>query len=161
MASPRPETPTHRGRTGGRNRHEQARDISRLLYAVAHMSTRRFEDAATELGLAPPQARALLGLEEPVPMSALASNMACDASNITAIADRLETRGLVERQVDEADRRVKRLVLTPAGRQLRSELLTRVTETAPAMAELDAGERQTLLALLEKLAGPDACAECG
>ena len=53
-----------------------------------------------ELGLTLRQAHALrlLDPEEPMPMSALAERLFCDASNVTGIADRLEARGLVERE---------------------------------------------------------------
>ena len=40
-------------------------------------------------------------------MRHLASLLKCDPSNVTFLVDRLEERGLVERQTDPADRRVK------------------------------------------------------
>src|SRR5215470_16160072 len=56
----------------------------------------------------------LLEPESPTPMRRLADRLGCDASNITGIIDRLETRGLVERRACRHDRRVKELALTPA-----------------------------------------------
>src|SRR5882724_11893780 len=59
----------------------------------------------------------------PLPMRRLADTLACDASNVTGLVDRLESRGLVQRQASASDRRVKQLHLTPAGARLRSQLL--------------------------------------
>ena len=53
-------------------------------------------------------------------MSRLADTLSCDASNVTGLVDRLESRGLVRRQPSAEDRRVKVLQLTPAGSRLRS-----------------------------------------
>lgn len=44
--------------------------------------------------------------------------MNCEASNLTGLVDRLEARGLVERQPHPDDRRVKCVGLTAAGEQL-------------------------------------------
>jgi DNA-binding MarR family transcriptional regulator len=57
----------------------------------------------------------------PQPMRDLAGELGCDASNLTGIADRLEARGLVHRQADPQDRRVKLLVLTEEGRRVADE----------------------------------------
>lgn len=46
-----------------------------------------------------------------------------DKSNITSIADRLETAGLIKRIPDAQDRRVIILTLTPEGRQRHEQVL--------------------------------------
>src|SRR5262245_41546235 len=68
----------------------------------------------SELGLSFQQAMALghLQADEPLPMSALATALQCDNSNVTGIVDRLEAAGLVERRPFEGDRRVKAVALT-------------------------------------------------
>ncbi len=48
-------------------------------------------------------------------MRALAGLLACDASNITGLVDRLEAQGLVSRHLDPGDRRVKNVVATEKG----------------------------------------------
>src|SRR3981081_462021 len=75
---------------------------------------------AAELQLSPAQCHVLHLIEpgRPVPMGQLADTLACDASNITGLVDRLESRGLVRRQPSEDDRRVKVLLLTPTGSRL-------------------------------------------
>ncbi len=130
---------------------EDAHDIAGLLFRVAERTRHVFESTARRFELTPPQARALLELEHPCPMGSLADRLHCDASNITGIADRLEARGLVSRETDPADRRVKALVLTPDGRRARNEL-EQTVRSSPVMAGLTAAERGTLRELLAKVA---------
>ena len=56
-------------------------------------------------------------------MGRLARGLACDASNVTGIVDRLEARGLIERRPGASDRRVKVLVITREGERLRATML--------------------------------------
>ena len=62
-----------------------------------------------EFDLTPAQGQALKVLDpaRPVPMSTLAEALFCDASNVTGIVDKLETRGFIARQGSDHDRRVK------------------------------------------------------
>jgi DNA-binding MarR family transcriptional regulator len=86
-----------------------------------------------------------------LPIGALAEALQCHSSNVTGLVDRLETRGLVVRQHDAADRRVKLVALTPEGRALRSELLELARRPPEALTErLDAEQLQTLNELLAK-----------
>ncbi len=82
------------------------------------------------LDLTPVQGLALRTLdpEAPLAMSALADALACDASNVTGVVDKLEARGLIARQGAENDRRVKMLVVTEKGRAVRRQLLTRASQ---------------------------------
>lgn len=82
------------------------------------------------LDLTPVQGLALRTLdpEAPLAMSALAETLACDASNVTGVVDKLEARGLIARQGAENDRRVKMLVVTEKGREVRRELLSRAAQ---------------------------------
>src|SRR5438552_14831561 len=68
-----------------------------------------------ELDLSPVQCHVLHLIEpgRPLPMSRLAETLSCDASNVTGLVDRLESRDLVRRQPSPGDRRVKVLQLTP------------------------------------------------
>jgi DNA-binding MarR family transcriptional regulator len=111
--------------------------------------------AAAECELSPPQARALLCLDEAegMPMRRLACALHCDNSNVTGIVDRLEDRGLVERRVDPADRRVKRLVLTADGSALRDELRTRLAQPPEPLQRLSPDEQRALRALMRRVLG--------
>ena len=55
---------------------------------------------AAELELSPAQCHVLHLIEpgRPIPMGQLAETLACDASNVTGLVDRLESRGLVRRR---------------------------------------------------------------
>ena len=105
-----------------------------------------------ELGLSFAQAHALRLLEpgRPMPMSALAERLFCDASNVTGIADRLEARGLVERQSAEGDRRVKALTITPSGLKLRERVLGIMSEPPEAIAALPEADQRALRDSLER-----------
>jgi DNA-binding MarR family transcriptional regulator len=104
------------------------------------------------LGLSFSQAHALrlLDPETPMPMSALAERLFCDASNVTGIADRLETRGLVQRQSAEGDRRVKALTITPEGMKLREQVVELMTQPPAAIAALDEADQLALRDILAR-----------
>ena len=68
----------------------------------------------------------------------------------------LEARGLVVRTVDPNDRRVRRIVRTPEGEELRRTALDEALATAPTVATLSAAEQRTLCELLGKIAEPVA-----
>src|SRR5438552_15653232 len=80
-----------------------------------------------DFDLSPVQCHVLHLIEpgRPLPMSRLADTLSCDASNVTGLVDRLESRGLVRRQPSPQARRVKGLRLTPRGTRLRAQLLRR------------------------------------
>jgi DNA-binding MarR family transcriptional regulator len=85
-----------------------------------------------------------------MPMSALAERLFCDASNVTGIADRLEARGLVERQSAKGDRRVKALTITPSGLKLRERVLRIMSEPPEAIAALPEADQRALRDILER-----------
>ena len=116
---------------------------------------RLFLIAASELDLHPAQAGALLHLATPLPMNELAAILACDNSNVTGLVDRLEARGLVVRQANPADRRVKRVVLTAAGTDLRGQLLKRVSRPPSGLERLSPAEQHQLHDLLCRVAEED------
>jgi DNA-binding MarR family transcriptional regulator len=102
--------------------------------------------------LTPPQSITLRKLlDGPLPMGSVAEVLSCDASTLTGIADRLEERRLIERQIDPADRRVKLLALTPAGRTLVESIDGPFTAETPGFAQLSEQERAELTRLLLRL----------
>jgi MarR family transcriptional regulator, organic hydroperoxide resistance regulator len=103
------------------------------------------------LDLTPQLAHAVHAIaDDGMTMRALATELACDASNATGIADRLERRGLIERTSDPADRRLKRLCLTAAGRRTRAAIEARLGEAPPPIAALSAADQQALREILER-----------
>jgi MarR family transcriptional regulator, organic hydroperoxide resistance regulator len=109
--------------------------------------------AGGELDLSPAQCHVLHLIEpgRPLPMRRLADTLSCDASNVTGLVDRLEARGLVERQPSAGDRRVKVLQLTAAGSRLRSSLLRRMTAQSHPLARLSGRQQRALVKILESL----------
>jgi DNA-binding MarR family transcriptional regulator len=114
---------------------------------------RHFVQTVGEFDLSPPQAHLLLQLGQGRAMSQreLARQLGCDPSNLTGLSDRLEVRGLVERQVAPGDRRVKSLVATSKGEMLRAQLAARLYEPPEYLARLSSEEQAKLQELLRKL----------
>jgi DNA-binding MarR family transcriptional regulator len=108
---------------------------------------------AADLQLSPAQCHVLHLIEpdRPVPMGQLAETLACDASNVTGLVDRLESRGLIRRRPSEEDRRVKVLVLTPTGSRLRSLLIERMTSPPATLERLSEREQKELMRILRRL----------
>ncbi len=107
---------------------------------------------AGEFGLSPPQLFALKTLEpdNPVPMSVLATALHCDNSNVTGLVDGLEAQGLVERRPSEHDRRVRMLVVTARGAQVRERIAEVMQEVPPELAALSAADQRALRDVLRK-----------
>ena len=110
---------------------------------------------AAELQLSPAQCHVLHLIEpgRPMPMGQLAATLACDASNVTGLVDRLESRGLVRRHPSATDRRAKVLDLTPAGSRLRTLLLDRMTTPPATLRRLSVREQRALVRILTRLRG--------
>ena len=75
----------------------------------------------------------------------------CDASNVTGVVDKLEARGLVARQPDPQDRRVKMLAVTDAGNEVRRRLLDESSAPPAPLAALGVEDQRKLCEILEKL----------
>ena len=87
------------------------------LQRAARALARRFDDAFRPLGLTSGQYSMMMALNRPEPPSIgqVASVLAMDRTTLTAALKPLERRALVAVMVDAADRRSRRLKLTPAG----------------------------------------------
>ncbi|MFJ9648448.1 MarR family winged helix-turn-helix transcriptional regulator [Streptomyces sp. NPDC101206] len=138
MSTPAPETPTKL-------------QLLELLAAIGTAQWRDFATAAAHYGLTSTQAKVLAQLDGPLPMRGLATLLVCDASNVTGIVDRLEARDLVRREPDPADRRVKNVVATDAGRDVIRRVREEMQATHGALDTLGEDERATLYALLGRL----------
>ncbi|MFD9500507.1 MarR family winged helix-turn-helix transcriptional regulator [Streptomyces sp. NPDC060035] len=106
---------------------------------------------ATRHGLSTSQARALIALNEPMPMSALAHHLVCDASNATGLIGRMETRGLVTRTPAPDDRRSKVAARTADGTELAHRIRSEMRVVHGALEALTPQERTALLPLLNRL----------
>jgi DNA-binding MarR family transcriptional regulator len=115
-------------------------------------------DICAEFDLTPMQGHTLRSLDpdRPVAMSVLADALICDASNVTGIVDKLESRGLIVRQSAENDRRIKMLAITPKGRELRQRLCARLLDPPAAMEAMPADFRRQLALLLRGVVSEQA-----
>ena len=71
----------------------------------------------------------------------LASRMQVEGATITHHVDRLEKLGLVRREIDPEDRRVRKIELTPEGARLHKQLLSAAKEFEGSLLA-GIGERQ-------------------
>ena len=129
-----------------------AHEAQKFFFEIGMEQRTKVGGALSRLGLSFPQAHALrlLDPKEPLPMSALAERLICDASNVTGIVDRLEARGLVERRSAEGDRRVKALTITPAGVELRGVVMEIMSEPPAAIAALPTADQRALRDILAR-----------
>ncbi|GIJ45514.1 hypothetical protein Val02_24000 [Virgisporangium aliadipatigenens] len=96
----------------------------------------------------------------------LAAWLGVDRTVMTYLLDDLEKAGVIERQPDPADRRARRIVLTPSGRDLLGALNRRLDEVEErVLVALEPVERATFRDLTARLAShfaepsTDACVE--
>lgn len=84
---------------------------------------RRFDDAFRSVGLNNWQFSLLMALNRrsPLTVNGLAEELAMDRTTTTKNLRPLERRGLLEIRQDDEDARVRRIVLTDAGRAVLSE----------------------------------------
>ncbi|MCL4767917.1 MAG: winged helix DNA-binding protein [Hyphomicrobiaceae bacterium] len=90
--------------------------VQRAARAVA----RRYDEVLRPLGLTNGQFSLMMSLNRPEPptMGQVSAVLAMDRTTLTANLKPLARRGLLAVAVDKADRRSRRLRLTPAGRKL-------------------------------------------
>jgi DNA-binding MarR family transcriptional regulator len=129
-----------------------AEALWKLLRDEAFASLRDdFSAKASECELSLSQAKLIRELSAPQSQRELARRLHYDPSNITALADSLEERGLLERRPDKSDRRFRLLALTAAGERLRSTLEERLARPPQFLSRLTQAEQKQLLTLLGKI----------
>ena len=121
---------------------------------AARALARRYDEALRPVGLTNGQFSLMMSLNRPVPprISDVSTLLAMDRTTLTANLKPLERRGLVTVAVDEADRRGRRLALTPTGRALLAEAMPIWERTqAEIEALVTASDPDTLRADLRAL----------
>ena len=114
-----------------------------------------------ESGLSPTLTAALVTISRdgPLTLGQLAARERVAPPSITKVVGKLEDRGLVERRVDQTDRRVTRVEIRPAGReQLEASRTRRTAWLATRLLELaddDLGRLVQVLPILDALADAD------
>ena len=110
-----------------------------------------YASRVAECNLSFSEGKLLRELAQPRSQRELARGLQYDPSNITALADSLEKRGLLERRADASDRRLRLLALTPAGKRLRSQLEASLAEPPAFLNRLTPAEQKQLFELLAKV----------
>jgi DNA-binding MarR family transcriptional regulator len=126
-------------------------DLADAFGELFEQMLERFEGLARRFSLPPFCVKALHMLGSPMAMKELGQRFHCDPSFVTSIADMLDSHGLGRRETDTRDRRIKNLVLTRAGMELRGRVEREMTKIMPWANALDADEQETLLRLVRKM----------
>lgn len=131
----------------------QACEAWQLLVRLFFHQRADLPTLASQFELSPAQCHVLHLIEpdRPISMGSLAEALACDASNVTGLVDRLESRGFIRRKPTAGDRRVKVLELTPSGVRLRSTVLERMTKPPDSLDRLSADEQRALVRILKRM----------
>lgn len=126
-----------------------------LLAQVGAHAAAKFGERLGQLELIPAHAGIfrILAATPAITQQALAAALGTVPSRIVALVDQLETKGLVERRVQEVDRRSYALHLTDKGR-LMLQAIGRVAREhqETLLAALSAEERDALAGYLERVA---------
>lgn len=86
------------------------------------------------------------------PMSEIAGHVMVPAPTLTKIVDRLVERGVVYRRPDDGDRRRVLVLLAARGRELHTSLAPAVRAIEDELDTLLGTERDTVLAVLDRVA---------
>jgi DNA-binding MarR family transcriptional regulator len=135
---------------------EVDQDIFDALAEFAGHLVRREELLAHQFGVPRSCIKAIRRLDTSVTMKELAERLHCDPSFVTKIADALEQRRLARREPNATDRRIKNLVLTPQGVEMKERLEQAMLAQMPWSYTLDVTERERLLAVIRTLNGAPA-----
>ena len=112
-------------------------DLGWCLAVVLRRWTELAEEAVAGVphGTRGYQILSVVGHHEPPTQSGLAKHLRIDKTVMPYVIDALEEAGLVERRIDPADRRVRRIALTAQGQTVLGELETRVRAAEAAVFE--------------------------
>ena len=126
-----------------------------LWQHLMHGSGGRLFQVIEELDLSLTQMKVLgaLGIAEEEPsMKGVSEGVGCSLPNASRAVETLQQRGWVERREDAEDRRVKRLRITPAGRDALQQINTaRLEGIEEYAASISPEQRTALLAALTAL----------
>lgn len=135
----------------GQRNIDEIEALADSLFTLMPMVVAHINERLEELDLTNTDIAALRSIEGPMPMKDLAQCMSYDPSYVTVVADRLEGLGLIERQPHPSDRRIKNLVLTEQGKQLRKGLPERLWSGDSIFSALTAQEREQLVELASRM----------
>jgi DNA-binding MarR family transcriptional regulator len=106
----------------------------------------------TELGLEPKELFVLAEVDKHPHPAELAGALSMPKPTVTIYVKRLEAAGFLRREIDGADLRRHRLILTPEGRKTMARGLALLSKAFGArLARLSSAQQSELATLLEKL----------
>lgn len=125
---------------------EDSDEFGDVLVGLAVVIQRRYAAICGEHDLTPAQAQLLCAIKDrPLRMAELADSLGMAKNSLSQLVDRIERRGLAQRDSPEADRRVIVLAATPEGTKIAEALYTDVSRRLPDIADdLDPDVRQAL-----------------
>jgi DNA-binding MarR family transcriptional regulator len=132
-----------------------AEEIDRDLRAIRERIRRPLEAAIASGNLTGPQQSVMRALvqSEGISLKDLSAHLGLAHSTVSGIVDRLEGRGLVERQDNETDRRVTRITVTREVREfVRNTMpVLSIHPLVEALERADAAQRRAILKGLKTL----------
>jgi DNA-binding MarR family transcriptional regulator len=138
-------------------------DLNTLLGFIHKRSSKQFFEVAEELELSIVQVKALHCLEDvddEVSVKELAERLGVSLPATSRTVEALLCRGLLARRGDEHDRRVKRVNLTPAGRDAVARLNARQADLERFVETLSPRERRRVADAIKPLLQRDDVAAC-
>jgi DNA-binding MarR family transcriptional regulator len=138
---------------------ELARQLAGFFRYATHVNLGDLLPEITELELSLSQLKALSVLDErdeDLPINLLAESLGLSMGATSRLVDSLFKRGLVDRGEDRADRRVRRVTLTAAGRKTVEKVAAvRIAGMERMLEKFSHEQREKLAAALEVILESD------
>ena len=133
--------------------------ITELLTDLASGTNAIIRSTASMFNLTSSQAFHLLSIPfDGIPISDLALRLGLDNSTLTRNIQKLEKMNLVQRQSDNYDKRIHRVVLTPGGTALLGLIEEQLEgQNANILEKIDLDTQEHLVSVLEKLSWALEC----
>jgi DNA-binding MarR family transcriptional regulator len=148
--------------------HASVREVAQDLFGLTAYLLQRTSPAMfaalEETGVSMSQFKLLYALhvaEEELSVKALSNHLGCSLPGASRGVEALLQRGLVERREDEEDRRMKRVRISPAGRDVIARTnAIRLDALQQLLSELSDTERSDLATALSPILARDEVAAC-
>jgi MarR family transcriptional regulator for hemolysin len=134
--------------------HEKRKHIGYIIHDVAKQLRRHFDTEAQRHDLTLPQWRVIgqLAMTDRVSQVSLASLCETDPMTISGVVERLEAKGLIQREADPDDSRAKIVFITDKARALVNEMKLLAEDVyAEAFKDISEGDRATTLRVLTEM----------
>ena len=134
-----------------------------LIRRASQMAWALFREETAALNVTPVQFSMLVAISDfpSIDATRLSELICIDRATIGNIVARLEDRGLLTRQADLHDKRIKRLYVTQSGQQLIAAVCAvRARIGERLLSSLTPSERASFMRLIAKLVGIDEVKRC-